>query len=156
MKIRFFITLALVVSIVGGLFGGYFYLWQYEVAPLVDRFSATQINIQALNDEDEVFRKKIEPLKEVRSLFFKPEPILDYIIFIETLAKRNNLIHTIGTAPTAGMASSQITVSGSYQNIVRFLREIENDKILVHVQSVALQASGELVTANIFIKMQTL
>ncbi|MEK7643580.1 MAG: hypothetical protein AAB372_04005 [Patescibacteria group bacterium] len=164
MKIRFFITLALVVGMVGGIFAGYFYLWEYEVSPLIDRFFQTKVNIQALNDEDEVFRKKIEPdleknaeyIKEIRSLFFKPEPVLDYIIFIETLAKRNNLVHTIGTAPTASNVTSQITVTGLYRDIIRFLREVENDKILIHVQSLALQSGGVNVSANISIKMQSL
>ncbi|MEK7576655.1 MAG: hypothetical protein AAB482_03085 [Patescibacteria group bacterium] len=164
MKLQFFITITIVVFVVGFLFGGYIYFWQYEVSPLIDRFFQTKINIQSLNDQNNAYRVNIEPdfeknsedLKKIRSVFFKPEPVLSYIIFIEMLAKRNTLIHTIISTPTAIAPSSQITVSGTYQNITRFLREIENDSILIRVQSVALQGSGENMSANILLKLQPL
>ncbi|MEK7576651.1 MAG: hypothetical protein AAB482_03065 [Patescibacteria group bacterium] len=164
MRERFFKTLAVVVLFVGVIFGNYFYIWRYHVVSLADRFSNAKRNIQELNEENDMYRKNIEPsllhsaedIKTARGLFFKPDPLLDFIYIVETLAKRNNLVHAIAAVPTADTTSSQISVTGSYQNIIRFLREIENDALLIRVQSVALQGSGKEMTANILIKLKSL
>lgn len=165
MKKNFLITCGIVVLVVGGLWGGYAYLWLNQIAPLLDRFSATQGNIQRVVDQNDEYRRRIEPdlqqnaeeYGNIKNLFFVADidHSLDFIKFIEEVAKRNSLISTINTAPQASALSAQITVSGAFPNVVRFIREVENDRLLVRISSVSMQLQGN-VSASMSLSLQSL
>jgi hypothetical protein len=155
MKQKFFIVFGAAFLITAGVCVGYLFLYWYRIAPLLETFGETQREIKITEEQNRFFADAVETdLKKyedefdaIKKLYFdKP---YEAIFFFEKAAKRNHLTQTNVTAPTGEPPSMSLTVMGSYANIIRFLQEVENDTILVEINTLLLQGNGESVSANI-------
>ncbi len=145
-KQKFLLTLGSVVLSISGLALIFLYLYQNKVLPLMESFGATETAIREAERRITFYNETIDPelkkygeeVKNLQSLFFAPGRELEFIIFIEKVAKRNTLKHSLTTTPIAGNLQASVALEGEYQNILQFLREIQNEKFFLTITNILL------------------
>jgi|GEM_PF-2807754 len=162
---HFFITLGIAVFAVSIFFGTFFYLFFGIIAPLSIEFRQVQENIETIEESTKDFRGRISPaltreesdiIKIEKSFFvYSPDTAKEFIIFLETAARRNNLTGEINTLPQANNATASVTVSGNFDDAIIFLREIENGPLLLAIDGISLRAAGDKISLSLQIRLPT-
>jgi len=156
---NFFITLGslgLILLVLGGIFA---YLLYYQILPLRERLLEVLVAINIAEHRKDYFINIVQndieegkaDIESIRSHFFAytDRSAKEFIVFLESAALRNNLALTISTLPSGEAALTVVSVDGGYSNIMTFLRQLENEKYLFHIDSVALREQGEVLGATI-------
>lgn len=98
-------------------------------------------------------RLKIEQQAEFQkfdNLFINPDPPVEFIEFLEEKAQDSRFVLTITPGNPQKVKDDlwpsmnfSISARGTYQNFLRFLKQIENSPFLVEVQSITMDGLGE-------------
>ncbi len=163
---RFYLTLVGVVAGLLVLSGVFSYLLFSEIFPLAESYSSTQRAIHVSESKIDYLKKIVEPgversssdLDTIKSMFYAPsaEHAYDIILFIESAGKSNNVTTKITTPPSDTTATVSVQIAGSFNDIVKFLRAVENDGRLLRVDSVSLAGSGNDLTGSLTFVLQAL
>lgn len=162
---NFFITLGTVVTVLSILFGAFLYLFAGIISPLSAEFRSVQENIKIAEERISDFSGRVAPALEreeadmikIEKAFFvySPDTAKEFIVFLETAARRNNLIGEIGNLPQATLPTASMNLAGSFDDIIVFLREIENGPILLAIDDVALRGSGKSISLAVQMRLPT-
>ncbi|KKU52373.1 MAG: hypothetical protein UX74_C0012G0006 [Parcubacteria group bacterium GW2011_GWA2_47_10b] len=160
---KFFLTLVALIAIQAFFITAFIYFLQYSILPLSNDLLSVLREIKIAGNSKNYFinivKKDIEDDKQeieaIKNHFFdyRGRAAKQFIIFLEDAAKRNNLSQTIGTLLADNPPMTTISVSGSFSNVMTFLKQMENERILLKVESVSMQASAGKVDATIKVTM---
>lgn len=164
LKRSFFITLGAVV--IGEVaLGALFFYFEYQI--IVPRVASFVITNSALATAEKsvadyksstipTLQRNEEFLRNLEGLFYTEDRGIEFILFLEGVVNRNNLTHTITIPPTKANSVVAFRVEGSFQNIMRFLREIEHERFLAIIKDVSIQRRvGSTVSASIQMMLAT-
>ncbi|MEK7630540.1 MAG: hypothetical protein AAB417_00715 [Patescibacteria group bacterium] len=160
---NFFITVGTIIVAFGVLFGAFLYLFAGIISPLSSEFRLVQENIKIAEERIADFKGRVAPslereeadmIKIEKSFFvYSPDTAKEFIVFLETAARRNNLIGEIGSLPQAISPTASMNITGSFDDIIVFLREIENGPLLLAIDSVALRGTGKSISLAIQMRL---
>lgn len=164
LKKNFFITLGAVV--VGEVaLGALFFYFEYQIiAPRVASFTLTNNALATSEKSIADYKSNVTPtlqrneefLRNLEGLFYTEDRGREFILFLEGVVNRNNLTHTITIPPTKANSIVSFQVEGSFQNVMRFLREIERERFLAIIKDVSIQSRiGSRVSASIQMMLAT-
>ena len=168
-KKNFYLTFGGVGVVCALLVGGFGYLLVWIILPYAEEFTSTEASIRTSEQSIAQYRQIVAPelartneeMSKVQHLFFDPEKDggLSFILFLEKIVQRNNLTQKNVAPPTSKgkQPTMSFTVEGSYENILRFLREIENEAYLIAIDSVSIQHGADgLHAANFQLLLRSL
>lgn len=101
--------------------------------------------------------KKIDK-NRLKNIFLDPDQSLNFIVAVENIVKRNNLHHEIriltlspaaqnkGTINQNPALPFQLTVWGSFPNLMRLLKDIENLPYFVEIDIFEIQHLGDMIS----------
>ena len=143
--------------------GVVYYLYALKIIPLADNYQRTRSLLAALDEKSNVFQRVVakdleknnEEVKEFTKYLYAGDA-LSFIKFIEAKAKSHNLTQHIA-APPAGSSPATVdfSVSGKFEDILIFTREIENDAFLLRIETFSLSGLGDSMSASIKAALQT-
>lgn len=89
----------------------------------------------------------IEPqIPEINRYFLEPDKIIDFILAVEeiaTLSSNYQEIKAAGGSKKEDILSFQISLWGSFPNLIKFLARLENMKYFVDIHSLQIAKVGE-------------
>lgn len=160
---NFFITLAAVIVVLSMLSGAFVYLFVGAISPLSAEFHSVQENIKIVEERVADFKGRVAPslereevdmIKIEKSFFvYSPDTAKEFIVFLETAARRNNLTGEIGSLPQATSPTTSMNLTGNFDDVIVFLREIENGPLLLAIDSVVLRGTDKLITLSIQMRL---
>ncbi|MEK7649637.1 MAG: hypothetical protein AAB367_01575 [Patescibacteria group bacterium] len=160
---NFFITLGVVILAACVFLGVFLYLFLGIISPLSGEFRLVQENIKIAEERIADFKGRVAPallreeadmVKIEKSFFvYSPDTAKEFIIFLENASARNNLKGDIGSLPQATSPIVTMNLSGSFRDIITFLREIENGPLLLAINSVSLRGAGESIALSIQMRL---
>lgn len=158
-RIRFYITIAIVALGELLLGGAYWYLLEENITPLSKRFEEIRDAIGTAEYQADFYRRAVEPdfernrgeFDRIRSVFFTftNDNAREYIEFLEEQLRRNNLQKRNITLPSTANAITSVQAEGDFLDVIAFLREFENGKHLFQIETVSLTATGVSVQFSI-------
>ena len=152
LAVQFYITLTGVVLGLFVLIGSFSYLLLSEILPLAESFASTQRDIRVSESKVDYLKKVVEPgverstedLETIKNMFYVPsgEHAYDIILFLEAASKSTGISTKILTPPSDISAIVSIQMSGHFENILKFLRTIENDSRLLRIDALSFSGQG--------------
>ena len=161
---KFYMTIGVFILITIVMGGAFFYLLFGLFFPLADRFFVIQKNLAIFERDSQYYRVVVvhdleasSPyVSEIKKMFYTPSSknSLSIILFFEESAKRNGVKVALSQAPDIPQVDLQ--VSGSLENILKFLRELENDSYLLTVTHFGITpGGGDMYSAGLSIAFNT-
>lgn len=160
---KFILTTAGVVLANAALCAVFAYLVFYQIFPLSNKFFEMEKEIRTTEQELRAYRGQILPeyedaqkdITKIENLFFianDDKKELELVLFIDEIIKRNNLGQVSITPPgalEAGKVGVSLTVNGSYTNVIRMLRELENERFFITINQLSILANSTQITMSI-------
>ena len=165
-KIKFYLTLIAVFVGLGAAAAALLALFFIYIQPLATDFAKIQHDIHVAEGRIDYVKKIIEPgiqrsskdLQVVQNSFYMPSysDAYNVILFVESTGTAQNVSAKITNPPseTARMASAK--VSGTFGDILKFFRALENSERLIKIDTLSLQASGDTASATFTFTLPTL
>jgi len=111
----------------------------------------TEKNIKTFEETESLYEKSKEEIDKIDKLFYDPENYLEFMDFITETPKSYNLNNEIlkklpNPTTQSGFWSSysfQISSTGSFTSLMKFIRSLENGPYLIEIMNISIKKASE-------------
>lgn len=164
MKKKFYITFSAFFVIIVLLVTVFFWILWEQIFPNIEELEALARRIDIDNQHIQNYERQIardlvthkQSLEDFKSLFLRPladndlEGLRRPVVFLQKIAERNHLLLTLPKSPpTILKPDITLSIDGEFMDIVKFLRELENESLLLSIRNVHFRKDGANIHADI-------